>query len=446
MYYLNRILIERLPKLFRISRKELCRQLGVEYRQFNKWVSGKYMSVDMLINLSNHTRISLAEFLVVSETPVQRASVESYVTPAEKWVPVSWRREAILELFGDKGKLGVSMWNAAKQLDISNSLYLERWADPNVKVDLFKLLKLFNEFHLDATLFFEDNNCSIPVPIWDIEDKHIAGILKDKLDQFRSLEIGKRKSNRIMTEYKVENERLKRDMKSLKRSKDNAPVSSGLVLETPVTYRPIGQKVEWAFNMDLWKALPDMFELTKSEFCDRSGFSRMAEYYITDNARISVLLQVCNEFRISISHFFIRKGTKPVIHDRAYYEMSRHVFRPIEGRLDALNYLFGRWSVFGYSTSELNQRTGLSYVGLKSASDKERSRVITLADICSEFSLSPMLFFDDPNRKDDGEIYNRYERLILNAIDMRKEIMELRAANKRLKQQLNKGSDADEQQ
>ena len=55
MYYLNRNLIERIPKMLRMTRGDLCQQLGSEYRQFNRWTSGQYMPVDMLVALSNLT-------------------------------------------------------------------------------------------------------------------------------------------------------------------------------------------------------------------------------------------------------------------------------------------------------------------------------------------------------------------------------------------------------
>lgn len=433
MYHLNRNLIERIPKLLRITRRELCQQLGVEYRQFNRWTEGKYMSVDMLVALSNFTRISLAEFLVVSENPVQRSSAESYTTPADRWVPVSWRREALLELFGSNGTLGLSKVYVAKKLGIANYQDLDRWATTDAKVDVFVIIRALNEFHIDATQFFCDSNGSIPVPIWEIEKPEMAEIIVDKLEQLRSAEIGKRASDRRVSEYKVENERLKKEIESLKRQLNAGSAAPGLLKEPSTAYRPFGGKVEWTFNKALWQALPDMFELTKSDFCSRFGYAQMSDYYTTDNVRISILLGVCNELRLSVSHFFIRKGTTPVIHDRAFYQMSRTVFQPIASRMDALNYLFGRWSVFGYSTQEFNQRTGLYYRSLKSTSDDERSRVLTLSDICSEFNLSPMLFFDDPNRKDDHPILNRYEQLILNAIDMRREIEKLRATVKRLK-------------
>jgi transcriptional regulator with XRE-family HTH domain len=411
------------------------------------------MPVDMLVALSNLTRISLAEFLVVSETPVQRSSAESYVTPAERWVPVSWRREALLELFGAEGKLGLSKRDAAKRLGIANCKDLDRWANFDVKVDVSMIIRILNEFHLDATIFFKDDNGSIQVPIWEIKEPEggvitadkmeEAKVLVDKLEKLKTAEIGKRKSERRAAEYKAENERLRKELELLKRSLNSESATPGRVNEPFTGYRPFGGKVEWAFNRELWQSLPDLFEMTKSEFCSRFGFARMSEYYVVDNARISVLLTICNELRISISHFFIRKGEEVVIHDRGFYQMSPHLFRPIESRMDALNYLFGRWSVFGYSIQDFNQRTGMYYRGLKSASEEERSRVLTLTDICSEFNLSPMLFFDDPNRKDEVTFLNRYEQLILNAIDMRKEIEQLRASNKRLKEQ-SKNSDNSE--
>lgn len=453
MYYLNRNLIERIPKMLRMTRGDLCQQLGVEYRQFNRWTSGKYMSVDMLVALSNLTHISLAEFLVVSETPVQRASAESYVTPSERWVPVSWKREALLEVFGTEGKLGLSIWDVAKQLGIANYQDLLRWAKSDVKVDVFMLIRILNEFHLDASIFFKDDNGSIQVPIWEIKEPEQAEmtadeleeakVIVDKLEQLKTAEIGKRKSERRAAEYKAENERLKKEMELLKRSLNSGSATPGRINEPFSGYRPFGGKVEWAFNRELWQSLPDLFEMTKSEFCSRFGFAQMSEYYSVDNVRVSILLNVCNELRISISHFFIRKGEEVVIHDRGFYQMSPHLFRPIESRMDALNYLFGRWSVFGYSVQDFNQRTGIYYRGLKSASEEERSRVLTLTDICSEFNLSPMLFFDDPNRKNEVTFLNRYEQLILNAIDMRKEIEQLRASNKKLKEQ-SKNSDNSE--
>jgi transcriptional regulator with XRE-family HTH domain len=441
MYHLNRKLIERLPKMLKVSRRYLCQSLGVEYRQYNRWTAGDYMSADMLIALSNLTRISLSEFIVLSDTPLQRPSAESYIIPSDSWVPVSWKREELGKLFGVEGKLGIPKYRAAEELGIANYQDLDRYTTPGVKVDVHILLRILNTYRLDASVLFDDANGSIPSFIPTGREKNIAELVEDRFERLKSAEAGRRESERRLANVRLENERLKKENSMLKRSHPYQAEPSG-PCRTPA------DRSGWTFNRKLWQSVPDLFEMTKREFCRRFGFNQDSDFQLVDNVSLSMLVNVCNELHISISHFFIRKGEEPVVHDRGFYEISPRIFVPVECHMENVKYLFGRYSVIGESRESLADRVGIKQRGFEGLANGTNvySRVMTVADICTQFNLSPGVFLYDNNRSRAEHFPSSNERLILNAIELMKENDELKERNRRLKEKLkNAGKDGPEE-
>lgn len=437
MYYLNIKLIERLPRLLKVGKGFLCDRMGVDSRQYSRWASGGYMSADMLVKLSNITHISLAEFIVLSKTPVQRPSAESYITPSESWSEVSWKREAIGELLEAGGKLGITMVTAAKDLGFPSYQKLTGYLVPGAKVDVHTLLHILNTYNLDAGVFFCDSNGAIASQLPTTEEKHVAQILEDKLGRMEKLEASARESERRVVEYRMENARLRKELSAMKRRKAGtvSGTASPVLAEPKVGYRTPGLHCEWAFNRILWQSLPELFEMTKRDFCHRFGFRNDSDFALVDNISADMLVRVCNELRVSVTHFFVRKGEEPAVQDRMYYEISRQLFVPVENHVEDVRYLFGKYSVTGESVENLRSLTGIGYEGFKSMKEgaSSVSRVITLADICTQFNISPGVFFRDGNRNKAVYSQSSNERLMLNAIEMMKEIVELRGEVKKLK-------------
>lgn len=427
MYHLNRKLIERLPKLLRISKKEICSRLGIDHRQYSRWVEGGFMSVKMLEKLSNTVRISLSEFIVVHENPPQRSSVDSYVIPLEEWKEVKWKGEAFQSLFGEKGILKVSKALAAKRIGISSGQHFDLWSERDSGMDVHVLIRFLNEFKLSASLFFSDPNGVISVPLWVQEEGPIVERLKTELQMSRQAELRIRECERRIGSYREENARLKKENEILRKKIEQMESSQplGFLAERPQTYQT-AKRSGWRFHKELWQSIPSMFEMSVSDFCRRFGIRQSSTFILVENIQVRLLVDVCNAFRMSVSSFFLRDGEVSIVRNREWYEISKSLFKPIENHAERMEYIFGRWSVFKYSKDDLCNRTGVGYRKSLSMKDKELSRVLTLSEICSEFGLSPMLFFEDDNKKSVDFFSGRNERLILNAIEMAKELRLLR--------------------
>ena len=168
------------------------------------------------------------------------------------------------------------------------------------------------------------------------------------------------------------------------------------------------------------------------------GIFRSA-FTASPNIKVDVLVRACNLLHISVMHFFPPRNEVGVIHDRSYYEISPRLFSPIENRMDNMKFLFGRYSVLDISTDALSRQCGIGQRGFASMADGgDRSRVFTLADVCTQFNIPPALFFKDENRKKPPFAESRNEQLLANAMEMMREIAELREDNRRLRERLKK--------
>ena len=98
---------------------------------------------------------------------------------------------------------------------------------------------------------------------------------------------------------------------------------------------------------------------------------------------------------------------------------------------------------------ELADRVGIKQRGFEGLANGTNvySRVMTVADICTQFNLSPSVFLYDNNRSRAEHFPSSNERLILNAIELMKENEELKERNRRLKEKLrNAGKDSPEEE
>ena len=117
MYYFNSNLIARLPYLLGKKKMEVYSLLGARSDTFDKWTKGD-MTAENLVRISNILRISLADFLVVTERPDEFDRKSDYVFPSDLWKPVEWHSENIATVFGLESLTGVSKTEAAEKLGL----------------------------------------------------------------------------------------------------------------------------------------------------------------------------------------------------------------------------------------------------------------------------------------------------------------------------------------
>ena len=435
MYYFNYKLIERLPYLLGKLNKEVVKALGVTNPTYQKWCNGE-ISCQSLVHLCNVFRISISSFLVIKESPEQMDRASDYVYPEESWTPVVWDNVPLGQLFGHDGMTGVSCTEAADKLGIASYQIFARWGETPSAIRMRDMMNLLNTFKIDAGLFFKDENLPVPVPTWAMEGGASAGIPDVRLSEYAKLLKRLNEADRENKYLRGERDRLNREILLLRAKKEDrkvAPVRMGMVSESSTnTYNPF-QDRGYVFHEQLWESLPEMFDMSKRDFCAAVGIGYQSSYHYK-NLLVSTVIKACNMFRMSISHFFLPKSEVPVVHDKGFYVMSKQMFMPIEDCMDRLRYLFGRYSAAEFTMDDLKKQ-GVGYGGLTGmAQAGGTARVFSLCEICTTFNIPPYIFFNDSNRRKAVYSQSLNERLLLNAIEMTKDLENYRAICKEQKE------------
>lgn len=408
----------------------IVEKLGTQQRTFRKWERGE-MSCESLAKVCNTFRISLSHFLVVGDCPSRSAGSSDCIIPESEWKPVEWHSEAAGTLFGPGGMTGITNKEASQRLGFASPQIFAQWAASPAAMRVASLVSMLNEFQLDVSLFFKDSNRPLPLPAWEVGNKHISDILMDRMKGYRDMERKYSEALSTISHLKVELERSRNESRALRAGQAPRPRGEavyGRASEPPVVYGIPAAERGYAFHSSLWESLPGLFEMKASDFCDGIGM-RLDSFYSLKNVHVDLLVKACNMLRISISHFFVPKNEPPVVQDKLYYQMSPRVFVPIESRMDRLKHMFGKHSVTGYTREELGRVGGVYRDGFSGMCEGvgKRSRVLTLADICTQFSIPPWLFFHDENRKKAVYAQSANERLFLNAISLEEENEKLKA-------------------
>ena len=436
MYKFDCSLIGRLPNLLGMNKGDVVRMLGTSNISFLKWERGD-LPCESMVRICNTFRISLCHFIKIGSAPSRQGVLSDYVVPVDVWQPVEWHSEASATLFGPGGLTGVSKQDAANRLGLAARTVFDWWAEHPTSLRMDKLIEMLNEFQIDASLFFRDPNHPIPLPAWEVGNKHIADILAKRMEGLREMERKNVDKEETIRALNAELERVKRENRALRskqESGNSTPIRNGFAADSTVAYKSPFMERGYVFHRALWEALPKMFEMTAVDFCREIGLDKAA-YFNYQNVHVEVLLKACNLLRISATHFFVPKSEPLVVQERTYYQMSSRVFVPIEGRMERMKYLFGRYSATGFTRDELHRHAGVGKDAFRAISEGvgEKFRVLTLADICTKFNIPPYIFFEDANRKTAAFSQSLNERLILNSIEMSKELERLRAEVRALK-------------
>ena len=323
-------------------------------------------------------------------------------------------------------------------LGFSSYQIFDQWAASPAAAKVKDVLNLINTFHMDASQFFSDPNSIIPAPVWDLGNRHISSMLKGRLDDYQSLERRFRSKEKELVSMRIERERLKREVALLRQGKAACKEDSArpAAVSGPEAGCNPFQNRGYVFNMELWKNMPGMLDMTHREFCSSIGIGD-THASTFDNVLVRVLVAACNLYRISMSHFFLPKGEVPVVHDLGYYQVSPRLFKPVELHMERMRHLFEKGSCTGFSINDIVS-SGIAGRTAFDGYSKEEStvRVGTLCDICSQFNLPPWIFFDDENRRKAVHSQSLNERLLLNAIRISEQNKTLKEQNRQLKEKL----------
>lgn len=438
MYYFNLELLKRLPVLMGIPRTEMSKRIGTSWMTYLEVEKGK-LSCERLVYICNCFRIPLRHFLVLSPNPKQLNLASDYVLPVDQWKPVEWHNEVFFTLFGQKDSMtGISKAEAASRIGSTNSTIFNQWSQKSSSTRVESLLTVLNEFKLDASVLLKDPNMPIPVPEWDPEG-YMADQIVSRLERMKELERSTMENESANRRLRRECERLQRENEALRKGQVQGTSSPahGVVSEMGMPVRfPLTPR-GWKFNQELWDNLPDVLGVPVVEFSEVIGLTSVA-YRNNTNVKLNWLVDVCNKYRISPSHFFLPKSEPSVVQDRIFYQISERMFVPVELHMENVKYLFGRYSVIKTDKNDLYRLVGVwdTYFRKLTKGDDEFSRVMTLTDICTQFNISPGVFFTDGNRNKAVYSQSNNEQLMLNAIEIMKEVEYLRGEVRKLKKKL----------
>lgn len=443
VYYFNLELLKRLPVLLGIPRTEMSKRIGTSWMTYLEVEKGK-LSCERLVSICNLFRIPLRHFLVLNPNPKQLELASDYVLPEDQWKPIEWHNEVFFSLFGQKDSItGISKAEAASRIGTTNSTIFNQWGQKSSSIRVESLLTVLNEFKLDASVLLKDPNLPIPVPEWELEG-YIADQIVNRLEGMKELERMNAEKESANRRLRRECERLQRENEALRKGQTQAVSAPkpGVLSEPNVVVRfPLMQR-GWKFHLELWEKLPEILGIPIGEFCETHGMTNVS-YRNNTNVKLSRLVAVCNMYRISPSHFFMPKSETPVVHDRFFYQISERMFVPVELRMENLKYLFGRYSVTKVPKDDLYRLVGVwdsNFRGLTKG-DEDYGRVLTLLNICTQFNISPGVFFWDENRNKPVYSQSNNEELMLNAIEIMKEVEYLRKEVRKLKKRTDKEGD-----
>lgn len=186
-------------------------------------------------------------------------------------------------------------------------------------------------------------------------------------------------------------------------------------------------KKQYRYNHELMSVLPQILQLTNYEFLKRIGRTNTLLKNCNErkDIRVKWLVDMCNEFHISITHFFCEGASKKTIPAKLFRDNP--VFSPISFESERISDMCSGM-IPGLSVKQLVEEMKISNIMYYNWINPEKETIYAgdLARLCNQYNLSPMYFFEDANAKDN------------NLMDVDLYIQSLLLENRRLKERINK--------
>ena len=393
------------------------------------WEKDCNMSVEKFVAFLNFYHLSMADFLIVRPSVLIRKTKEDYIIPNEIWTPIEWKNEELAKTFGVGSITGELNRKAlADSLGFGSNTILT-WITKKGAMKMSVLISLLNKYKIDANVFIKDLNKAIPVPKWEDNEsiRKIGERMEEKEREKKMLSNQLKDRDSLIAQMRIEMDRLKNENEVLRKKSTLAVGTTGILSEPSSIYEALSSKKRYVFHRELWERLPEVFEMTDVEF--RNTFGLITADMNSGNVKIDKLIKVCNSLRMSVWHFFPPAGEPLVVNHRSWYEISPHLFRPIEGRMENLKYIFKK-KTFGYTREQFESMTGIGRKGFRSLTKEggKARMVLTLLNVCNTFNLPISVFVDDPNdRYKPAYSVSLNETLMSNCIEMAKELERLRS-------------------
>lgn len=451
MYYINWKLIEFLPQTLGTSYTAWAKMVGKTPACVGLWGKNRGMSVYDLVQTCNKFHMSISNF--ISDTEVfPTLQKHEYIIQKEVFQPVVFRNEMIGEIYGSSGMINISQYVFCKELGVPSKT-VNSWIRDIKVIRLATFIRIMNKFNLNINLFITDPNKMLPFTkpkiVEIFNDEFI--LMKEKneklikghealMEENKMLHSVISQKDKLISSLAVKSKRMEEEIKAYKEGTHLGQAGyeqayPGALSENNTPYK---RKVRgYKFHYELLRSIPDLFEVYKADFLKK--FSLKYSFFKEDSYNISIekLIDICNYYRISIHHFFVPEYNMLLVRDREYYEINKTLFSPITSQLENIKFLFGRYSVLDIPFDKLKEKTNTiyrTYHGWMRKDGASTLRVMALIDICNKFNLSPSLFVEDPNKR-NIPCYpeSQNETLLLNCIEMKKQVVGLLEENKRLK-------------
>lgn len=388
MYYFNFLLFKKLNSLLGITQKELSMKVfGTEFRYRQKIENQGRISVSDMVDICNKLQISISNFITLNPDSYYRDKVTEYVINSTVFKPIVFDSSRINRMYGKGGLAGdINKRDFAERMGVSvTSIYL--WINQDTcTMRLNQLIDMCNEFGVNIGEFIIDPN--IPLPLNDVvKGTQSAGVRKS-LEELRELRA-------IVSNDQQTIAALNRELESLRLS-----VSGRNVAEEQITCQKADPALrEWVFNKPLLDAMPGLLLSSRRDVMKGLGMSNASISYNDGDVTVQLIVDLCNRYRISSKHFFVRKNEDVGnIRELSFYQTLD--FQPIVFHPEHVGDIFGRNSLTGLSLCEVLKQIGYSEQKVRNWRDIEKStlRVNDLANLCNVLSVTPSCFITDNNR------------------------------------------------
>lgn len=429
MYYFNFLLFKKLNSLFEITQKELSiKVFGTAFRYRQKIDNQNRISVLDMVDICNKLRISISHFITLDPDPFYRDKVTEYVIDSALFKPITFDNARMVLLYGKDGLAGdLSKREFAELMGASGaSLYL--WIkQKRCTMRLNQLIDMCNKFGVNIGEFIIDPNS--PLPMNDVVKGTLSAGTRKSLDEVRELRAIVSNDRQIIATLKRENESMR-----LSQSGHHVAEEYGAY---QIAERPVR---EWVFNKPLLDALPELLLSSRTDVMRGLGMTNASVSYNDGDVMVQLLVALCNRYRISSKHFFVRNNEDVgKVRDLSFYQSND--FQPVSFHPERVGDIFGKHSLTGLKLGEVLEQLGCSEQKIRNWRDMDKStlRVNDLVEMCNVLSVTPSCFITDNNRT--GSIYalTTAEFYLEESRLMAQENMRLREELKRLKGRLSKG-------
>lgn len=391
MYFFSEELFKNLPLILGLSQKDFSKKaFGSIHKYTRRLDSLDYFPFQELVDLCNAFHISLTSFISTSSS--QSASLDSkmYVIPENIYLPITFNYENIRHIYGKNGLVkGLQRTDIARDFGVSG-VTVSNWSTPGKSfVSIGEVLGLCNKYGIDLEFFVVDPNKPLPTADKEEDQLELTPKIWAELTELRNAEKELRSKVEFLTH---ENTQLKLTMHN----------NEYHVMEPLAGYNQekTGSRKgrQWIAHWQLLCSLHTVLGISRKKMLEECGLKNTAACFNEGDMTLSALVKICNRWKISTRHFFLRDtGISPVLYTGDFYFSDQ--WTPVVFHPEHISDLYGKNSLTGLNKEELAETESLSEWKIRAwAQPNSPMRISDLLNICNELDVTPSCFITDKNR------------------------------------------------